>query len=176
MKLTLSLADPKDAPELAELAASVAEDLTTRFGKGFWSSSGSEKGVLFTMKTGRVYVARKSGKIIATLRLATRKPWAIDRAYFTPCKRPIYLTGMAVIPDLQGQGIGRQCVEYARQLAEAWEGNAIYLDAYDAVAGAGEFYRKCGFQEVGRATYRTVPLIYYEMLLTEMGIHGHRKR
>jgi len=32
-------------------------------------------------------------------------------------------------------------------------------------AGAGEFYRKCGFRETGRATYRTVPLIYYERLL-----------
>jgi hypothetical protein len=45
-----------------------------------------------------------------------------------------------------------------------WPSDAIRLGAYDADAGAGAFYEKCGFQEVGRATYRTVPLIYFEML------------
>jgi hypothetical protein len=44
-------------------------------------------------------------------------------------------------------------------------GDAIRLDAYDAEAGAGEFYRKYGFREVGRASYRNVPLIYFERLL-----------
>jgi len=39
------------------------------------------------------------------------------------------------------------------------------LDAYDTAAGAGEFYRKCGFEEVGRVIYRGTPLIYYQMLL-----------
>jgi hypothetical protein len=43
--------------------------------------------------------------------------------------------------------------------------DAIRLDAYNADADAGEFYRKCGFREVGRALYRNVPLIYFEMLL-----------
>ena len=39
------------------------------------------------------------------------------------------------------------------------------LDAYDSQAGAGEFYASCGWTEVGRASYRDVPLIYYELLL-----------
>ena len=30
------------------------------------------------------------------------------------------------------------------------------------VAGAGPFYEKCGFTEMGRVTYRITPLIYYE--------------
>ena len=43
--------------------------------------------------------------------------------------------------------------------------DAIRLDAYDAEAGAGEFYVKCGFREVGRVAYRGVPLTYYERLI-----------
>ena len=46
-----------------------------------------------------------------------------------------------------------------------WPGDALRLDAYDDPCGAGEFYTKCGFEEVGRATYRGTPLIYYELLL-----------
>jgi ribosomal protein S18 acetylase RimI-like enzyme len=56
-------------------------------------------------------------------------------------------------------------MEEARRIATAWPGDAIRLDAWDAAAGAGEFYRKCGFREVGRATYRTAPLVYFEILL-----------
>jgi ribosomal protein S18 acetylase RimI-like enzyme len=72
---------------------------------------------------------------------------------------------MAVAPDLQRQGIGRLGVEAAAKLVKQSPGDAIRLDAYDAEAGAGEFYRKCGFREVGRVLYRNVPLIYFEMLV-----------
>ena len=37
------------------------------------------------------------------------------------------------------------------------------LDAYDSAAGAGSFDAKCGDREVGRVTYRTVPLRYFEL-------------
>jgi len=70
-----------------------------------------------------------------------------------------------VSPDVQGQGLGRRCLDEARAIAKAWPADAIFLDAYDTAAGAGEFYRKCGFREVGRVTYRGTPLIYYEWLV-----------
>jgi hypothetical protein len=41
---------------------------------------------------------------------------------------------------------------------------ALRLDAYDADAGAGGFYAKCGFREVGRVVYRKNPLVYFELL------------
>ncbi len=47
---------------------------------------------------------------------------------------------------------------------EEWPADAIRLDAWDAAVGAGELYRKCGFIEVGRATYRLAPLVYYEIV------------
>lgn len=72
---------------------------------------------------------------------------------------------MAVDPARQRRGIGRAYVAQARTLAACWPADAIVLDAYDADAGAGEFYCKCGFREVGRVTYKKTPLIYFEMLL-----------
>jgi predicted N-acetyltransferase YhbS len=72
---------------------------------------------------------------------------------------------MAVAPELQRQGIGRDLVREGLAVARTWPSQAIRLDAYDAAAGAGEFYAKCGFREVGRVTYRTVPLVYFELLL-----------
>ena len=110
-------------------------------------------------------VARTASELVATLRLATRKPWAIDQSYFAESLRPLYLSDMAVAPDHQRSGIGRRCLADATRIARAWPADAIRLDAYDAPAGAGEFYAKCGYREVGRATYRKTPLIYFELQL-----------
>ena len=151
-----------DAVPLAALHTAVADHLTGAHGPGPWSSKTSEKGVLLALRTAKVFVVRDGAEIVATLRLATKKPWAIDASHFTPCRTPLYLLAMAVAPPRQRQGIGRWCLVEARKAARASLADAIRLDAYDANAGAGGFYARCGFAEVGRATYRNTPLIYYE--------------
>ena len=165
MPFKLRIATADDVPDLVVLRAAVSQDMTSKFGKGPWSTRVTDKGLFFAMKRSTVYIARRRGEIVATLSLSTRKPWAIDTSYFSSCSQPLYLTGMEVAPARQRQGIGRMCIDEARRLAIEWPGGAIRLDAFDSSAGAGEFYRKCGFQEVGRTTYRTAPLIYFEMLL-----------
>jgi ribosomal protein S18 acetylase RimI-like enzyme len=161
--LSIELATPDDAPAVANVRVRAAEDLTERHGAGHWSSLATERSVVSGMRTSKVVVARKAGRVVGTLSLQTRKPWAIDTSYFPPARKPWYLTNMAVDPADQRNGIGRALLDYARDLVVEWGGDAIRLDAYDAEAGAGEFYARCGYTEVGRATYRVVPLRYYEL-------------
>ncbi len=168
MKLSIREAVAADAEEIASVRRSAAEDLTRRFGKGPWSSEATAKGVLFAMKRGRVIIAADAGAIVGTLTLSTRKPWAIDAAYFTKVKTPIYLTSMAIHPQVQRQGAGRALLADAHQRATAWPGgpgHAIRLDAFDADAGAGDFYARCGYAERGRVVFHTASLIYFERLL-----------
>jgi GNAT superfamily N-acetyltransferase len=165
MSLSVITANDADAPAIAALRNAVAEHLTLQYGKGHWSGRVTERGVLWAIKTSRVLIVKDDARIVATLRLATKKPWAIDVKHFVNVRRPLYLTGMAVEPGLQGKGIGRILVEEAKAVARTWSGEAIRLDAYDAEAGAGTFYVNCGFREVGRVTYRNTPLVYYELLL-----------
>lgn len=165
MPIKLQLATPDQAPAIAAFRQEVAQELTKNFGAGPWSIAGTDKGVLFDIRNGPLFVALRRNQPIASLKLCTKKPWAIDVKYFTKCVRPLYLLSMAVHPSLQRQGIGRLCVAEAIKLARQWPADAIRLDAYDLPAGAGEFYRKCGFSETGRIVYRTVPLIYYELIL-----------
>jgi GNAT superfamily N-acetyltransferase len=166
MKLNFSIATPADAPALAALHTAASTDLTQRYGTGFWSHVATEKGVLFSMRYARVVIARKGKTIVGTLRLANKKPWAIDVTYFTPVKRAIYLTGMAVLPKLQHQGIGRLLLQKAVEEARAWPADAIRLDAFDADAGAGAFYSRCGFREAAHVVYKKDPLIYFELILS----------
>ena len=157
----MTLATPKDAQAISALLNAAADDLTARFGRGHWSSHLSERGVLLAMRRGRVYF----DGAFSTFTLSTRKPWAIDRSHLTPVATPLYLTSMAVAPARQRRGLGRAAVADAIEVARAWPAQAIALDAYDAAAGAGPFYARCGFAERGRVSYRGTPLIYYEMLL-----------
>jgi len=109
-------------------------------------------------------IARSNNRVVGTLRLATKKPWAIDTAYFTAAERPLYLTGMSVHPDLQRKGVGRLLLKKAEAIARAWPADAIRLDAYDVEAGAGAFYAKCGFREVARVTYKKNPLVHFQLV------------
>jgi GNAT superfamily N-acetyltransferase len=165
MRVKLREAAERDVLNIAQLRTAAAETLTKRFGVGHWSGIATEKAVRFDMRNSKVFVAVHRSRLVATLRLATKKPWAIDRTYFNASKRPLYLLSMAVTPDLQRQGIGRQCVEEIREICRRWPADAIRLDAYDTPAGAGGFYAKCGFRNVGRAEYRGCPLLYFEWLI-----------
>lgn len=158
-------ANLKDVPAIAGLQNSVSGALTARFGVGHWSGMVTERGTAFAQKHARVRIGVAGKRIVTVLRLAQKKPWAIDVSYFTPVKRALYLTGLAVSVAHQGEGLGRKAMEDAKQIALGWPADAIRLDAYDGEAGAGEFYGKCGYVERGRVVYKGDPLRYYELLL-----------
>ena len=165
MRLTFRDATLKDTASIAAIHNAAAGALTARYGPGPWSALVSERSSELALRHARVRVGTSDRRILTVLRLATKKPWAIDVAYFTPVKRPLYLTGMSISVAHQRCGLGRLALEDARKTGVNWPADAIRLDAFDADAGAGAFYDKCGFQERGRVVYKGDPLIYYELLL-----------
>lgn len=154
-----------DVAVIAGVQNAAAGALSARFGPGLWSSLVNERGAALAQRHARVRVGRDGKRILTVLRLATKKPWSIDASYFTPVKRPLYLTGMAVSVAHQGQGLGTLALEDARTIAREWPSDAIRLDAYDAEAGAGGFYARHGYTQRGRVVYKGDPLVYYELLL-----------
>jgi GNAT superfamily N-acetyltransferase len=168
LRLTFGLARTEHAAAIAAVRSAAARGLGARHGAGHWANEPTVRAVLTSMREAQVLVARRGHAIVATCRLSSKRPWAIDATFFPPSPRPLYLTDMAVRPDYQGQGVGRQLLAHAVDVARAWPkgpASAIRLDAYDASAGAGEFYASCGYREVARVVYREVPLLYYEMAL-----------
>ena len=163
MSLEFACATEADAAAVAAVRMAAARNLTERFGVGSWTYAlESEGGVRAEMRTSRILIAREGGAVIGTLRLATRNPWMGRTDFFTACKRPIFLTSMAITPARQRQGIGRQLLEEARRQAVEMGGEALRLDSYAESAGAGEFYRKCGFREARRGDYNGTELIWFE--------------
>lgn len=167
MRLKFRDATLDDVPRIAALHNAAAGALTARFGAGAWSSPGSERSAALSLRHARVRVGISDRHIFTVVRLATKKPWAIDVSYFTPVKRALYLTGMTVSVAHQSLGLGRLAIADAKAVAAEWPADAIRLDAWDANAGAGAFYSKCGFAERGHVAYKGNPLVYYEILLSE---------
>ncbi|MEO7272384.1 MAG: GNAT family N-acetyltransferase [Vicinamibacterales bacterium] len=166
MTLAIDTASLGEAEAIAALQTRVADALTTVHGLGHWSSAVTVQSVARALQSSKVLVGRDDGEVVSTLRLVTKKPWAIDAKYFTRVRRPLYLLSMAVEPGRQRGGLGRRMLDAAAVVARDWPADAVRLDAYDHAAGAGPFYAKCGYRKVGGATYRGVPLSYFELLLT----------
>src|SRR5262245_51594759 len=131
MPLDLEPAAPDQAAEIAALRNAVADELTRRYGKGHWSSAATDRGVLYQLRTSSLYIMKDRERIIASLRLARKKPWAIDISYFTPRVKPLYLTDMAVLPERQRQGVGRACLEAVRRIGASWPADTVRLDAWN---------------------------------------------
>ena len=166
MTLVFTLATPSDVDAVVSLRAAVAQDLTTRHGRGHWSSVGSDKSVLRDIRTSHVILAWEDRLPVGTARLANKRPWAINPAYFTADSQGAVSHGHGRGAALPGPG-------HRPPLPRAGEGRGrgaggdgdSRLDANDGAAGAGGFYAKCGFTERGRVSYRATQSIYYEMLL-----------
>ncbi len=165
VNVSISLATSADAQAIADVISEAAHDLTDKHGHGHWSAVASAKGVLSGMNKAKVLVAKTDNTVVGTLRLTGSRPWVIDPAYFTPVPRPVYLVDMAVRPGYQRIGVGRALIEQAKAMATTLSGDAIRLDAFAGVAGAGGFYEKCGFTDKGQIVYKTVPHIYFEWLI-----------
>jgi GNAT superfamily N-acetyltransferase len=163
MALIFGAAASADAAAIAALRMAAARDLTEKHGSGTWSfAAETEASVRAELRHSNLLFAREEGVMVGTLRLATKNPWIGDTTFFTPSERPIFLTSMAVLPRRQRQGIGRRLLFEARKVAAEMGGKVLRLDSYQGPAGAGDFYRKCGFREVHRGDYNGTPLIWFE--------------
>src|SRR4051812_24344252 len=136
MPFAIEIAGLEDAAAIAALQTRVADTLTSAHGLGHWSSAVTAQSVARAILSSRVLVGRDHGEIVSTLRLVTKKPWAIDPAYFTRVRRPLYLLSMAVDPSRQRDGLGTVMLDEAARAARQWPADAIRLDAYDHPAGA----------------------------------------
>ena len=163
MSLVFGRATNEDADAIAALRMTTARDLAQRYGAGPWTfACDSEASVQAEMRSSTLLFAREAGQVVASARLATRNPWLGSTEFFSPCDRPIYLTSMVVAPTRQRQGIGRQLIAEAKRVATQLGGVALRLDTYQGPAGAGDFYRACGFREVHRGDYNATPLVWFE--------------
>jgi ribosomal protein S18 acetylase RimI-like enzyme len=62
----------------------------------------------------------------------------------------IYLQSMAIIPNYQGKGVGKQMLERVEITAKQRKGTTMSLECYYLLKKAVDFYKKSGFYITGR--------------------------
>jgi ribosomal protein S18 acetylase RimI-like enzyme len=97
----------------------------------------------------RYVLAEVDGRPIGTIR---------ESAY----DRTVYLTSFGVLPELQGQGLGRQILTRTvrRLAAEGW--GSIRIEVESGNRNALGLYRSCGFREIAGYAYFALDLALLE--------------
>lgn len=89
----------------------------------------------------RLIVAEIDGQKVATCHL-TFTPSVVRRGFWRLLVESVY-----VAPGLQGQGIGRQMMEWVHSEAKARGCSLVQLTSNKARADAHRFYRRLGYQQ-----------------------------
>ena len=109
--MRFALATREHADEIAKLRTAAGAALARKHGPGHWAGISTDAGVMRDIRAAHVLVGIARRKIVGTLTLQKKKPWAIDVSYFTTVPRAIYLINMAVLPRRWGKGIGRALLD-----------------------------------------------------------------
>jgi GNAT superfamily N-acetyltransferase len=166
--IRLRRAAAEDVRTVHAILAAAAEDLVARFGPGHWSTVSSIEKLRNYASDGVLFVVEAGAAAVGTLRLTDSKIGFYHNEWFArPADDAAYLLDMAIDPGSQRRGIGRRSMALAEDAARLLGLKALRLDAYAGPAGAGEFYRKCGYSLVHRSAFRGVALEYFEKLLTD---------
>ena len=71
-----------------------------------------------------------------------------------PDSKPLVLHRLVVSPKHQGKGISKQMIRFAEEFAEKNQYKAIRFDAYMKNPISNNVYRKAGYIESGKVTFR----------------------
>src|SRR5262249_29589387 len=137
--LTIRLSTSEDAEAIAE----VLRAAFTPFRDG--CTEGSFKAVTPAIEEivgrygeGPIWVALNGDKVVGTVSTVPEPDW-------------LYSRSMAVVPELQGSGVGFGLIDTVEQYAVENGFDRLFLYTSDFLKGALQFYERCGFVR-GRKT------------------------
>ena len=156
MKLEVQKVGPDDVEELHSILEKCGQDMQARFGLGHWVPAYPLHLMCRDAETKSVYAVREGDQVVATFTVGTSAPPYYDLSMWEdPDAKALYVSRLAVLPALQGKGIGKWCMKTIEQLAAAEGCVAVRLDAYDKHLELHEFYRHLGYRRRGAARFNT---------------------
>ena len=151
-------------------AESIAEVLREAFGvyrenytpEAFEAVTPNAEKILMRFAEGPQWVAEVDGQIVGTVSLKTEP-------------EGLYVRSMAVMPDVQGKGVGHVLLHAVNEFADASGHERIFLHTTYFVPGAGEMYAKHGFRWVRDTTaeeWLGTPGLEMERLIQNQHVTG----
>ena len=82
-----------------------------------------------------------------------------------PCGNPLQLSQVYVMPEQQRYGVGARLIDAAAAFARQQVADGIWLSVWEDAPWAVNFYRKCGFAEVGVTDFKLGQSVYTDLLM-----------
>lgn len=134
-------------------------DMQERLGLGHWVPPYPLEKLRQDAERRQVYAVLHTDRVIATFTLGTALPASYRRIapilqmWNTPQPRALYINHLAILPALQGRGLGRRCMEAIEDMAMAQGCEVIRLDAYIRHPGLHIFYPRMGYRDVAHVVF-----------------------
>jgi GNAT superfamily N-acetyltransferase/ketosteroid isomerase-like protein len=110
----------------------------------------------------RVYRIRQDRKLAGTFTIGTEPLEYYDTGMWSsPDAEAVYACHLAILPELQGQGIGTWCMGEIERIA-AEDGLAVRLDGYEKHDRLLRFYDRLGYERRGVVENQGRPLMCFE--------------
>jgi GNAT superfamily N-acetyltransferase len=161
---------PDDLATIDALHAILAvcgRELHLRFGLAHWDPPYPLEQLREEAGTRALYAVRDENDLpVATFTLGPTPIPAYPASLWTPGSEPaLYLNRLAVLPSLQGRGLGRLCMQEIESLARAGGYRALRFDALFEHPTLGAFYRSLGYAERGPFQIGPWPVVCFERVL-----------
>lgn len=115
------------------------------FGLMHWANPYSREKIAQDIEQKDVYIVRNDDGYLATFMLSE------DTSYYfqdIPDKDAVYLSKLAVNPDVVSSGIGTACMKFIEETCRQNHKTKVRLDVYDKSVQAVNFYLKMGYKEL----------------------------
>jgi GNAT superfamily N-acetyltransferase len=161
MDLRLRKAGPDELEELHEILRKCGQDMKVRLGLGHWDPPHPLDLMRKAAEERDVYAVLNGDQLVATFTVGTQEPAyyrtipGVWESWDASSEPALYGNRLAVLPELQGQGIGTWCMKEIERLALAEGFGAVRLDAYDKHLKLLEWYKRLGYNWRGAFTFHT---------------------
>lgn len=122
------------------------------------------------LKKGTLFGILNGNKVIGTVVIDSDESKKYLEIKWNDVKgRPLVIHRLAVHPQYQGKGYGKQLLQFAEEYAIELGYSSIRLDVYSQNEGALKMYERAGYQERGiiRFPFRSIPYKCFEKILGE---------
>ena len=161
MNLQMWRTAPDKIDELHSVLSKCGEDLK-RQGLDHWDPPYPLESLRKDAEERRVYRIRLDRMLAGTFTIGTEALEYYDAdIWSSPEAKAIYASHLAILPELQGQGIGTWCMGEIERIA-AEDGLAVRLDGYEKHEHLLRFYDSLGYVRRGVVEHRGRPLVCFE--------------
>lgn len=131
-----------DVPELVALLQACAANMSNQ-GMHHWLGVYDETIVTDNLASKTVFVLESNAELLACIALGTESADYYQDCWPDAPKADYYITQLAVRPDSQGSGYGKQLVQFClKQVGH----HSLQLDAVDHYPALLNFYQSMGFE------------------------------